>query len=201
MITTMRGCVSHNDLCSSLFCQGLLDSASDYYTKPVAQITKCTCLISHNVWFYNLIGTCRLWIIYARNDTYSNVSVMITRLIWIICTSMSAVRERNLITQSLLQSGASWGICLMGCGIWEMRLTACCHMEQDHQWAWYQQGMCLHFFIPWTGYQDLSCPNETCFNRFSRASDRSYLGKVVIKNSRHVIFLPIVCDRWLKCTL
>ena len=41
-------------------------------------------------------GTCRLCVIFVREDTNSNVHVMIIWLIWITWTSMSAVRERPL---------------------------------------------------------------------------------------------------------
>ena len=41
-------------------------------------------------------GTCRLCVIFVREDTNSNVQVMIIWLIWITWTSMSAVRERPL---------------------------------------------------------------------------------------------------------
>ena len=46
------------------------------------------------VFFVRLILTCRLWVIYVREDNYSNVEVMITRLIWTIYTSMSSVRKK-----------------------------------------------------------------------------------------------------------
>ena len=41
--------------------------------------------------FFRLIITCRLWVIYVREDNYSNVYVMITWLIWTIWTPMSSV--------------------------------------------------------------------------------------------------------------
>ena len=46
---------------------------------------------------------CRLCVIYVGGDNDFNVQAMITRLMWTIWTSLSAVRERplNLITHSL----------------------------------------------------------------------------------------------------
>ena len=47
---------------------------------------------------------CRLCVIYVGEDNDFNAQAMITRLMWTIWTSLSAVRERplNLITHSLL---------------------------------------------------------------------------------------------------
>ena len=46
-------------------------------------------------WFFlRLIITCRLWVIYVREDNYSNVWVMIKRLIWTIWTPMSSVLKK-----------------------------------------------------------------------------------------------------------
>ena len=57
------------------------------------------------VFFLWLIITCRLWAIYVREDNYSKVKLMITRLIWTIWTPMSSVPKRqiNLISLSLLE--------------------------------------------------------------------------------------------------
>ena len=51
---------------------------------------------------------CRLCVIYVGGNNDFNVQAMITRLMWTIWTSLSAVRERplNLITHSLLDP---WG--------------------------------------------------------------------------------------------
>ena len=54
--------------------------------------------------FWNT-STCRLCVIYVREcNIDSNIEVMITRFIWIICSSMSAVREKPLHSLSLTQS-------------------------------------------------------------------------------------------------
>ena len=52
--------------------------------------------------FLRLIITCRLWVIYVKEDNYSNVKVMIARLIWTIWTPMSYVPKKadNLISLS-----------------------------------------------------------------------------------------------------
>ena len=47
-----------------------------------------------NRFFLRLIITCRLWVIYVREDNYSNVWVMIKRLIWTIWTPMSSVLKK-----------------------------------------------------------------------------------------------------------
>ena len=47
-----------------------------------------------NFFFLRLIITCRLWVIYVREDNYSNVQVMIKRLIWTIWTPMSSVLKK-----------------------------------------------------------------------------------------------------------
>ena len=47
-----------------------------------------------NRFFLRLIITCRSWVIYVREDNYSNVKVMITRLIWTIWTPMSSVPKK-----------------------------------------------------------------------------------------------------------
>ena len=44
--------------------------------------------------FLRLIITCRLWVIVMGEDNYSNVWVMIKRLIWTICTPMSSVPKK-----------------------------------------------------------------------------------------------------------
>ena len=46
------------------------------------------------VFFFSLIKTCRLWVIYVREDNYSNVKVMIKWLIWTIWTLMSSVLKK-----------------------------------------------------------------------------------------------------------
>ena len=47
-----------------------------------------------NCFFLRLIITCRLWVIYVREDNYSNVEVMIKLLIWTIWTLMSSVLKK-----------------------------------------------------------------------------------------------------------
>ena len=47
-----------------------------------------------NWFFLRLIITCRLWVIYVREDNYSNVQVMIKWLIWTIWTPMSSVLKK-----------------------------------------------------------------------------------------------------------
>ena len=47
-----------------------------------------------NWFFLRLIITCRLWVIYVREDNYSNVLVTIKRLIWTIWTPMSSVLKK-----------------------------------------------------------------------------------------------------------
>ena len=47
-----------------------------------------------NCFFLRLIITCRLWVIYVREDNHSNVKVMIKRLIWTIWTLMSSVLKK-----------------------------------------------------------------------------------------------------------
>ena len=44
--------------------------------------------------FRRLIITCRLWAIYVREDNYSNVYVMIKRIIWTIWSPMSSVLKK-----------------------------------------------------------------------------------------------------------
>ena len=53
--------------------------------------------------YQKLFVACRLCVIYVGGDNDFNVQAMITRLMWTIWTSLSAVRERplNLITHSL----------------------------------------------------------------------------------------------------
>ena len=55
------------------------------------------------LFYYKLFVACRLCVIYVGGDNDFNVQAMITRLMWTIWTSLSAVRERplNLITHSL----------------------------------------------------------------------------------------------------
>ena len=60
------------------------------------------------VLFYEkLFVACSLCVIYVGGDNDFNVQAMITRLMWTIWTSLSAVRERplNLITHSLTPVG------------------------------------------------------------------------------------------------
>ena len=62
--------------------------------------------------FLRLIVTCRLWVIYVREDNYSNVWVMIIWLIWTIWTPMSSVPKKadklNLsLSPALLDSATS----------------------------------------------------------------------------------------------
>ena len=62
-----------------------------------------------NWFFLRLIITCRLWVIYVREDNYSNVKVMIKRLIWTIWTPMSSVlKKADKLNLSL--SLSQWGI-------------------------------------------------------------------------------------------
>ena len=59
-----------------------------------------------------LIVTSRLWVIYVREDNYSNVQARITQLIWTAWTLLSAARERPLnLNHSLL----FWSI-----GFWQV---------------------------------------------------------------------------------
>ena len=44
--------------------------------------------------FLRLIITCRLCVIYVREDNYSNVYVMITQLIWTIWIPMSSIPQK-----------------------------------------------------------------------------------------------------------
>ena len=55
--------------------------------------------------FLKLIVACRLYVIYVRENNYSNVYVMITWLVWITWTSLSTIQERplNLITDPLIR--------------------------------------------------------------------------------------------------
>ena len=62
--------------------------------------------------FLRLIITCRLWVIYVREDNYSNVKVMIKRLIWTIWTLMSSVlkkADKLNLSLSLMWVCPQWG--------------------------------------------------------------------------------------------